>query len=178
MALWNALQDFLRDFVTFWPGSIRQYFPFSAAVRAASAPSPYDDGPIGSNERLSRFIFDRKAFSAKTGSINFREFLPPKKEPYTEECSVVRTAQLSEDAVWVVGRRIAARTTRRPVRARGDFKRPAAKLSQTGGWQLDVQPSLPPPRHAVITGWPPVRERDKRKSLAQQLRVRAQLVVR
>ena len=147
-------------------------------MRAASAPSPYDDGPIGSTERLSRFIFDRKAFSAATGNIDFREFLPPKKGAYTGECSVVRTAQLSEDAVWVVGRKIAARTTGRPVRARGDFKRAAAKVSHANGWQLDVQPSVPPRRHAVVVGWPPVSEREKRKSLAQQLRLGAQLVVR
>lgn len=89
----------------------------------------------------------------------------------------MRTEDLGEDAVWTLGRETAADASGRLVRARGDFTAPAAKNSRVGAWQLDVQPSVPPPRHALVVGWPPVSEREARKSLAQQLRRGARLVV-
>lgn len=89
----------------------------------------------------------------------------------------MRTETLAEDAVWTLGQKIAGQASGRPVRARGDFAAPAVKDSQVGAWKLDVQPSAPPTRHAVVVGWPPVSERDARKSLAQQLRRGARLVV-
>lgn len=90
----------------------------------------------------------------------------------------MRTETLAEEAVWTLGQETAAEASGRPVRARGDFAVPGVKDSRVGAWQLNVQPSVPPPRHALVVGWPPVSERDARKSLAQQLRRSAQLVVR
>ena len=89
----------------------------------------------------------------------------------------MRTESLAEEAVWALGRETAARGSGRTPRARGDFGSPAVRDSRIGQWQLDVQPSVPPPRHALVVGWPPVNERDARKSLAQQLRRGVQLVV-
>ena len=90
----------------------------------------------------------------------------------------MRTEALTENAVWTLGQETAAEGSGRLVRARGDFQAPAAKDSRAGMWQLDVQPSVPPPRHALVVGWPPVGGREARKSLAQQLRQGARLVVR
>ena len=90
----------------------------------------------------------------------------------------MRTEALAVAAVWTLGQKTVAGASGRRVRARGDFAAPAVKNSRVGAWQLDVQPSVPPPRHALVVGWPPVSERDARKSLAQQLRRGAQLVVR
>ena len=89
----------------------------------------------------------------------------------------MRTETLSEDAVWTLGQETAAETSGRPVQARGDFAAAAVEGSRVGAWQLDVQPSVPPRRHALVMGWPPMSERDARKSLAQQLRRGARLVV-
>ena len=89
----------------------------------------------------------------------------------------MRTETLSDDDVWILGQGTAAQASGRAVRARGDFASPAARDSRIGQWQLDVQPCVPPPRHALVLGWPPVNERDARKSLAQQLRRGVQLVV-
>ena len=89
----------------------------------------------------------------------------------------MRTEKLAESAVWTLGQKTVAQASGRSVRARGDFEAPAVKDSQVGSWQLGVRPSTPPPRHALVVGWPPVSERDARKSLAQQLRRGARLVV-
>ena len=163
--------------MTFWRGSTRQHGSVSEPHTTAAASVPYEDGPISDTERLSRFIFDQRAFTASTGRVDFRQFLPPKNGENTEEASVMRTETLAEDAVWILGQKTAAEASGRPVRARGDFTAPAAKESRVGEWELDVQPSVPPPRHALVLGWPPVSERDARKSLAQQLRRGARLVV-
>ena len=171
------MMDFLKRFVTFWRGSTRQHDSVSEPHTTASAPDPYQDGPISNTERLSRFIFDQGGFTASTGRIDFRRFLPPKKGEHTEEVSIMRTETLAEGVVWTLGQRTAAKASARPVRARGDFAAPAAKMSRAGAWRLDVRSSVPPPRHALVVGWPPVSERDARKSLAQQLRRGARLVV-
>ena len=141
------------------------------------AAGPNDEGPISDTERLSRFIFDRRGFTASTGLINFRQFLPPTKGKNKNAVSVIRTEALAENAVWDLGQETVAESTGRPVRARGDFEAPAVRDSQVGPWQLDVRPDVPPPRHALVVGWPPVNEREARKSLAQQLRRGARLVV-
>ena len=90
----------------------------------------------------------------------------------------MRTEALAGDAVWTLGQEATAEASGRLVRARGDFNAAAAKDSRAGMWHLDVQPSVPPPRHALVVGWPPVADREARKSLAQQLRQGARLVVR
>ena len=170
--------DFPRRFVKFWRGFTRQHDSISESHATSSARDPYEDGPISNTERLSRFIFDQSAFTASTVQIKFRQFLPPKSGEHAEEVSVMRTETLAEDKVWTLGQDTAAVTSGRPLRARGDFEAPAAKASRAGSWQLDVQPSVPPPRHALVVGWPPVSEREARKSLAQQLRQGVRLVVR
>ena len=109
--------------------------------------------------------------------MDFRQFLPPKKGQDCEEVSIMRTEALAEQAVWDLGQKTAAGATGRLVRARGDFEAPAARDSQAGAWQLDVRPDIPPPRHALVVGWPPIEESEVRKSLAQQLRRGARLVV-
>jgi hypothetical protein len=90
----------------------------------------------------------------------------------------MRTETLAEEVVWTLGQDTAAEASGRSVRARADFAALAARAGRIGIWQLDVQPSVPPPRHALVVGWPPVSQREARKSLAQQLRRGAQLVVR
>lgn len=163
--------------MTFWRDFIRQHNSVSGRQSAATI-DPYREGPISDDERLSRFIFDRDAFTASTGRVNFRQFLPPKAVAHAEEVSAMRTELLAEQRVWSLGQETAAAGSGRRVRARGDFRAPAVRASRAGAWQLDVRPFVPPPRHALVVGWPPVSERDARKSLAQQLRLGAELVVR
>ncbi len=89
----------------------------------------------------------------------------------------MRTEALAEQAVWDLGQKTAAGATGHLVRARGDCEVPAVRNSQAGTWRLDARPDVPPPRHAIVAGWPPVGEGEVRKSLAQQLRREARLVV-
>ena len=158
--------DFLRRFATFWRGCIRQQNSVNGPQTTESIPDPYADGPVSDSERLSRFIFDDSAFTASTGRINFREFLPPKKGKHKDEFSVMRTEKLADPAVWTLGDETLAERDGRSIRARGDFDASVVRSSRAGDWRLDVQPSVPPPRHAHILGWPPVSEVDARKSRA------------
>jgi hypothetical protein len=169
--------DLLKRFATFWHAFISPHRSDNEPQLTAPNDGPYDDGPISDTERLSRFIFDERGFTISTGLINFRQFLPPTKGNNTDEVSVMRTEALAEGAVWDLGQKTVAEATGRLVRARGDFASPAVTDSQVGTWQLDVQPDVPPARHALVVGWPPLEEREARKSLAQQLRRGARLVV-
>jgi hypothetical protein len=169
--------DFLRRCVTFWHASTQPPSSSDSSVQSP-AEAPYEDGPISDTERLSRFISDEDSFTLSTGRIDFREFLPPKKGPHTEEVSVMRTEGLADDAVWAIGDRVVAERSGRPIRARGDFTAPAVRASRAETWQLTVRPDAPPPRHALVVGWPPAADHQRRKNLAKQLRAEATLVVR
>ena len=117
----SALMDFLKHFTTFWRECIRLHDSVNDTHATESMPDPYADGPVSDSERLSRFIFDESAFTASTGRINFREFLPPKKGKHRDEFSVMRTEALAEDAIWTLGDETLAERNGRAIRARGDF---------------------------------------------------------
>lgn len=90
----------------------------------------------------------------------------------------MRTHDLDEDGVWILGDAVAAPTSR-TVYARGDFLAPDVRASFVDSWRLSVRPDDDPPRHALIEGWPPHEESPEiRKSLAQQLRAKSALTVR
>ena len=91
----------------------------------------------------------------------------------------MRTSGLSEADIWLHGDQHVGAAAGRPLRARADVKATAVRSTANNGWRLDVNSSPPPPRHALIVGWPPPSERDARKNLAQLLRAQGvQLVVR
>jgi hypothetical protein len=130
--------------------------------------------PISDTEPLTHYIYDSDDFTESTHRIDWRVFLPPKKGNFTHEFSAFRIEGMTEPEVWELGDTSSGRHTL----ARGDFRAPDVRKCRTNGWKLDIEPSEPPPRHASIIGWPPVEERDARKSLAQLLRADAQLVIR
>lgn len=106
--------------------------------------------------------------------LKFRAFLPSQKD---DELSIMRTDDLAEPDVWVLGDTIAV-PSGRTIYARGDFLAPDVRASFVNPWRLTVRPDGQPPRHALIEGWPPAAETEIRKSLAQQLRAKARLAVR
>ena len=109
--------------------------------------------------------------------MDFRVFLPNEGSDGSET-SVMRTDNLSEDAVWKMGDDVIAKNSPRKPKARADFLAPHVRAAHIASWRLDVQPKVPPPRHARLIGWPPEVETDARKNLAQQLRAESILRVR
>lgn len=133
---------------------------------------PYDGGPIRPTERLSRFVYDRNKCKLQKERVDVSRFLPPKEGNNTEEISVWRTEDLTEERVWV----FASPRSHSPVVARGDFTAQDVARSKDNDWQLRAEPS-PPARHVRIVGWPPVSERMARRYLARILSQVARLVL-
>ncbi len=128
---------------------------------------------IEDDERISRFIFDRKHFN--TMGVKFRAFEPPSADV---EVSVTRTNGLSDADIWRYGDQWVRQATHRTVLARGDFTPRQLGEVAADGSRLSLHPDDNPPRHANIVGWPAPEHKEIRRSLAQQLAARATSVVR
>ena len=145
----------------------------SVSVAESGAAPPI--APLTDTERLSRYVTTRDHFSVAKNEVHFRAFLPPNRN---RELSIMRTHDLEEAGVWILGDAVAA-PTNRTVYARGDFLAPDVRDSFVDSWRLSVRPDDDPPRHALIEGWPSHEVSPEiRKSLAQQLRARSTLTVR
>lgn len=122
---------------------------------------------VGDDERLSRFVFDKRHFDVGRAQVKFRAFHDQ------DELSVLRSAGLSEFDIWTYGDTTATSTQRPEIFARGDFL-----ASVLTGLSLGVRSDEPPKRHAVVVGWPTRDNKDARKQRAIDLAVKAILVVR
>jgi hypothetical protein len=106
--------------------------------------------------------------------------VPPSNGRYTSELSVIRSSTLEgDDAIWAHGDRHAA-TKDRAILARADFLAGAVEATVDRDSRLRIEPDVPPPLHALILGWPPSSEKERRKTLAKMLRANADptLVIR
>lgn len=117
---------------------------------------------IDSKEDLTRFIFNQNEFgrNATPHYVKGRAF-----EPRADnlETSVFRTSELDENGFWEVGARV---HRDRPLNLHlyGGATVSVETIVNVG---LNVKPSEPPERHALIVGWP--NEKSHRISLAQQI---------
>lgn len=136
---------------------------------------PSQSSSISDGERLSRLIHHHSDFTASTGHVDYRLFLPPAKGTFSQELSVARSEGLTEEEAWEL-----ADEMRIGAIGRADFLAGNVAVPGAADSQLRVVPDEPPRRHAIVIGWPPVEERERRKQAAQQLRLRIRptLVVR
>ena len=165
MAGWRLLEKFHRLF-GFFSRVSSQLAPEAHLKQAA------DPEPISEDERLSRYVTNKDHLNAARDRLHFRAFLPSSKR---QEVSIIRTEQLTEEKVWEIGDRVVAEPAGRIILARGDVMARQVGESHVDDWRLTVVPDEPPPRHALIGGWPPAEESEIRKLLAQQLRAAATL---
>ena len=125
---------------------------------------------IASDERVARFLTDDGHFVESKGRVKPRAFWPARIDNTT---SVFRRQGLSEDGIWSLAIDH-VEPTRGPVLARAEL---IAQDVVACGLQLEADDD--PPRHAAITGWPAKdTEKEKVKSLCQELADRATLVIR
>jgi hypothetical protein len=126
---------------------------------------------VGDDEDLARFLFSTSQFN--TQMVKPSAFLPSPKD---RETSVFRHGSEPRAALWSIGEEHAA----------GDrtlYGAGIIKGAEVRAVQLDVSADEPPPRHAVITGWPwladdPELQKAQRVERAVQIASKAVLLRR
>jgi hypothetical protein len=114
---------------------------------------------VETNERLARFILTRSHFRPDR-TVKQDAFIP---YPYPD-LSVTRHLQLSEAALWQIGRDV-ARPTGKTLYGRADVEA-AVFLRQE--LRVIADPIFPEnPNHANVTGWP--AEKPAQKIIAQRI---------
>ena len=136
--------------------------------------SPSDVSP---DERITRYILNRRHIKHEKGEIKAEAFLPTKPKPEFPErqTSVYRTINCEETEIWSIGDQYVANPgNNRFVLARGDL------LAQTVYSQdLHIAPHPSPhPRHANIVNWPNEESSEHRKAKAVLLAQASKLIVK
>lgn len=139
-------------------------------------PDPLPHPAVSPDERISRYLLNRRWFNPRTGHISGQAFKPrnPKTQGMPFATSVYRTDGCLLEEIWSIGDEFV--TNQHPERlpilgvARLEVQKVLAG-------DLQVEPSPHPhPRHADIVRWP--NEAEKQLEKAGQLALAAQLVVR
>lgn len=125
---------------------------------------------ITDDEDLARFLTQSSHFNASMAKP--AAFLP---NPRDRETSVSRHGSEPRDRLWTIG-----------LEASGERNLHGAAIFEAlvvREAELDVSADEPPPRHAVIKGWPwnesdPELQKARQKELALQIASRAVLVLR
>jgi hypothetical protein len=120
---------------------------------------------LRSDERLSRFIFQRNQFHVAQNAVGHRAFLPPGNN----KLSVFGTNRLSENSTWIIGRRVAT-VCKQNFHARADLSR-----DELGKHRLQLIRDEPPRRHRNIVSWPAHNQKDDIKLIAVELAAAATL---
>lgn len=118
-------------------------------------------------EPVARYLVHKSDFSREKNRVKPRAFMPPADL----KTSLFRTLGLSEDETWSLGEEFVARPQKLTLRGRGDLL-----VCDIAGTGLRVEPDEPPERHANIVGWS--ADKDKQRSVAQELAARASLKLR
>ena len=124
---------------------------------------------VNPNESLARFINEKKGyFSIEKNSVLPRTFMPR----LDLRLSVFRIDGLKLEEVWTIGQREVIDVLPEPKTLYGMADIKASKVRE---FDLEIEPSNMPLRHADICGWP---EKAKHKSIAQQLAAEANLILK
>ena len=124
---------------------------------------------VNPNESLARYLNEKRGyFSTDRNSVLPRAFMPPPNL----RLSVFRIDGLKLDEVWEIGQKEAIDVLPQPKTLYGMADIKASKVRE---FDLEIEPSNTPPRHADICGWP---EKAKHKSIAQQLAAEAKLILK
>ncbi|MDE0403968.1 MAG: hypothetical protein OXI53_01480 [Nitrospira sp.] len=132
---------------------------------------------VSPEERITRYILNRRHIKPEKGEIKVDAFLPTKPKPELPErqTSVYRTINCEETEIWSIGaQHVENPGKKRFVLGRGDL------LAQTVYSQdLHIVPHpLPHPRHANIVNWPNGENSEHRKAKALLLAQASMLIVR
>lgn len=111
--------------------------------------------PIEEDEQLARFAVEKTYFRADN-TVRHNAFMPASDGTV----SVYRQDGLSEEQIQELGRIYVATPRNKPLLGRAVIRVREVLLRQ-----LNVNEAEPPPRHAIIVGWPEAQEKRKEKAL-------------
>jgi len=123
---------------------------------------------VNPNESLGRYLTPKNHFSRRDNAVKTLAFMPPPNL----RLSVFRIDGLKLEEVWIIGQREVIDVLPEPKTLYGMADIKASKVRE---FDLEIEPSNTPPRHADICGWP---EKAKHKSVAQQLAAEAKLILK
>ena len=125
---------------------------------------------ISPNEQITRFILHSRHFTASTGRVSPRVFLPSQDK---NEISVYRIRDMSCDSIWNIGSTY-VETCDRTIRARADLF-----ASAVYEINLKIVPTVEPHEsHANITPLPEASDKTgerTRRDIARQLALSSKL---
>lgn len=100
---------------------------------------------VAPEERLSRFLLDKRHIRSMNNTVRFNAFLPPT----SGKLSVYRTSEQNDAEIWKIGHDFVGIPRQKEVIGRADLVAEAV-ISQG----LSVEPETTPhPLHADIVGW-------------------------
>lgn len=134
--------------------------------------APLSDS-ISQGEPLTRFVTDKDHLDKPPRYVFWRAFRP---KPAERELSIARIADLTAQEIWQLGDALAGTPSGRLVFGRADFSLTSVRAARINGVSLDAVPDPPPPRHALIVGWP--EDGNARRALAMLLAAGANQHVR
>ena len=123
---------------------------------------------VNPTESLGRYLTQKNHFSRWDNAVRTLAFMPPPNL----RLSVFRIDGLKLDEVWEIGQKEVIDVLPQPKTLYGMADIKASKVRE---FDLEIEPSNTPPRHADICGWP---EKAKHKSIAQQLAAEAKLILK
>ncbi len=120
--------------------------------------------PIADGETLARFVVHKREIRSSDQSVRLEVFVPHPRQVL----SVTRHIGLTDNELWSLGGDVAAKREL-ALYGRADIATSDVRLRR-----LEVEPTVFPPNHANVTGWPPDKPAQKR--IAQELAIRARFV--
>lgn len=138
----------------------------------------FSTADVDPDERITRYILNRRHINSEKGEIKADAFLPTKPKPPElpeRETSVYRIINCEETEIWSIGAQYVENPgKKRFVLARGDL------LAQTISSQdLRIVPHpFPHPYHANIVNWPNEESPEHRKAKALLLAQASSLILR
>ena len=120
---------------------------------------------VADEEWLARFIRFSGWLRRSDNTIKQDAFIPPRDL----ELSVLRHLDLTEEEVWQSGQEIVGAPPKATLYGRADLQ-----ASVVRDQALEVRSDVPPKNHALITGWPD--DKPKQKIIAMELATQSRYV--
>ena len=132
---------------------------------------------VSPDERITRYILNRRHIKPEKGEIKVDAFMPTKPKPELPErqTSVYRTMNCKETEVWSIGDQYVANPEiNRFVLARGDL---LAQVVYSQDLHIVPHP-IPHARYANIVNWPNEENNEHRRAKAVLLAQESKLIAR